>query len=151
MPFAKLRMPKTPKRLGVLAVHCQVIVSLTDLVWHSYLRSDALGLMLAKAGVRAHSKVLVLEDGIGLVTAAAAERLGGRHLHRSTLSRALALAHGAFAGFGKVFHVYCTQQPKLELLKRVSSLVPEGGPVDKSVVCFPSTAVASIKAAMNDV
>jgi hypothetical protein len=43
----------------------------------SYVRDDALGLLLTKSGVRAHSKVLILEECSGLVTAAVAERLGG--------------------------------------------------------------------------
>lgn len=42
-----------------------------------YLRVDGLGLMLTKVGVRAHSKIVVFEEGVGLLTSAVAERLGG--------------------------------------------------------------------------
>ena len=38
---------------------------------------DALALMLTKVGVRSHSKILVVEDGVGILTTAVAERLGG--------------------------------------------------------------------------
>jgi tRNA (adenine-N(1)-)-methyltransferase non-catalytic subunit len=43
----------------------------------SYLRADALALLLALANVGAHARVLVVEGCGGLVTAAVAERLGG--------------------------------------------------------------------------
>jgi tRNA (adenine-N(1)-)-methyltransferase non-catalytic subunit len=43
----------------------------------SYLRADALALLLALANVGAHARVLVVECCGGLVTAAVAERLGG--------------------------------------------------------------------------
>lgn len=33
--------------------------------------------MLTKVGVRSHSKILVVEDGVGILTTAVAERLGG--------------------------------------------------------------------------
>lgn len=42
-----------------------------------YLRPDGLGLLLTKVGVRAHSKMAVFEEGVGLLTSAIAERLGG--------------------------------------------------------------------------
>jgi hypothetical protein len=42
-----------------------------------YLRVDGLGLLLTKVGVRAHSKMIVFEEGVGLLTSAIAERLGG--------------------------------------------------------------------------
>jgi hypothetical protein len=45
-----------------------------------YLRTDGLGLLLAKVGVRAHSKMAVFEEGVGLLTSAIAERLGGATL-----------------------------------------------------------------------
>jgi tRNA (adenine-N(1)-)-methyltransferase non-catalytic subunit len=50
-----------------------------------FLRVDALGLLLAKAGVRANSKVVVVDGPGGLLTAAACERCGGLgrvfHIH----------------------------------------------------------------------
>eukprot|EP00042_Codosiga_hollandica_P043777 m.420903 g.420903 ORF g.420903 m.420903 type:complete len:492 (-) comp56641_c0_seq23:20-1495(-) len=42
-----------------------------------YLREDSLAMMLLRANIRANSRVLVVETCVGLVTAAALERMGG--------------------------------------------------------------------------
>ena len=49
-----------------------------------YLRTDGLGLLLTKVGVRSHSKMAVFEEGVGLLTSAIAERLGGTTLRSPT-------------------------------------------------------------------
>lgn len=75
---------KDPKKIGCAAADHQYLrgrmCNWGTTLCARYLRVDALAQILAKAGVRAHSKVLVMEDGIGLVTAAAAERLAGKSI-----------------------------------------------------------------------
>ena len=69
---------------------------------------DALALMLTKVGVRSHSKILVVEDGVGILTTAVAERLGGaaeqcvQSAPRLTLTP-LALALRLWANLPRVF------------------------------------------------
>jgi|EP01047_Picozoa_sp_COSAG01_P040680 hypothetical protein len=58
--------------------------------------------------------------------------------------------HHVLAGCGRAFHVFSGQQPKLEMLRRVSSLaVQDRPPLDSTVVCIPVSAVAAIAAAVH--
>ena len=85
------------------------------------LRLDGLGMMMSRGNVRAYSKALVVESAFGLLTAAAAERLGG---------------------FGTVFHVYSGAYPHFETLKRIRP----SQAIKDSVVSIPFKMVNALAA-----
>ena len=113
---------------------------------------DALALMLTKVGVRSHSKILVVEDGVGILTAAVAERLGGAAEQCVQSAPASHSRHShSHSGYGRIFHVFSGAQPKLELLRRLSSSAQadaaDGTPaLESTVACIPITGVAELAA-----
>ncbi|ORX52833.1 Gcd10p-domain-containing protein [Hesseltinella vesiculosa] len=74
---------KKKKFLKVFTPVRPTLYSITDYFYSknpdkiNFLRVDTLSQLLSKANVRAHSKLLIVDDTQGLIVAAAAERMGG--------------------------------------------------------------------------